>query len=149
MPFSRRPELAETITTRAARRTQTAIGLVLALAILAGWFAAHLAAVFWIDWTAAPLWSAALLVALEAWLFTGLFIVAHEAMHGALAPGRPRLNRSIGRLVLRLYAGLSYDRLLPEHHKHHRRPGTADDPDFCPDHPRTMLPWFARFMAHY
>ena len=55
-----------------------------------------------------------LLIALQCWLNVGLFIVAHDCMHGSLAPFRPALNRWIGRLCLALYAGFSYDRSDPQ-----------------------------------
>jgi beta-carotene ketolase (CrtW type) len=41
-------------------------------------------------------------VALQTWLSTGLFITAHDAMHGTLAPGRPHWNRAVGGLCLML-----------------------------------------------
>lgn len=125
------------------------IGLTLAGLVVAGWIAAHAAAVFVIDWGALPFFAPIPMVLFQTWLSVGLFIVAHDAMHGSLAPGRPFVNRNIGRLCLFLYAALSYDRLLPEHHKHHRRPGTPDDPDYHPDAPAAFWPWFARFMRHY
>lgn len=134
---------------RAARNRQTAIGVTLAVLIVAAWLAAHVAAIHVIDWGATPWWLAVPIVALQTWLFTGLFIIAHDCMHGSLAPGRPRVNRAFGRLALFLYAAFSYDRLLPDHHRHHRRPGTPDDPDFDPDHPDAFVPWFLRFIRHY
>ncbi|GAB5375126.1 MAG: fatty acid desaturase [Acuticoccus sp.] len=135
--------------TVAGRRRQTAIGLSLSGLIVGAFVMAHIAAVFVLDWGALPVVAALAMVALLTWLYVGLFIVAHDAMHGSLAPGQPWVNRAAGRLCLALYAGFSYDRLLPEHHKHHRRPGTADDPDFDPDHPDAFWPWFVRFMRHY
>lgn len=134
---------------RRERRSQTTIGIALALAIIAAWLGAHVLAIFVIDWTVAPRWMGVPLVMLQTWLFVGLFIIAHDCMHGSLAPGRPGINRWFGRVLLAIYAGFRYDALLPEHHKHHRRPGTADDPDFDPDHPSTLIPWFYRFMTHY
>lgn len=138
---------------KAARNRQAVTGLGLALGIVAGWVGLHVAAIFVIDWAAMPVPLAVCLalplVAVQTWLFVGLFIIAHDAMHGSLAPGRPKVNRWVGRVVLFLYAAFSYDRLLPDHHRHHRRPGTADDPDFDPDHPAAFGPWFYRFMRHY
>jgi beta-carotene ketolase (CrtW type) len=134
---------------RAARHRQTAIGISLAVLIIVAWTAIHVVTVHMVDWGATSWWLAPPLVALQTWLFVGLFIIAHDCMHGSLAPGRPTVNRWFGRLSLFLYAAFMYDRLLPEHHKHHRRPGTADDPDFDPDHPGAFWPWFARFMLHY
>lgn len=135
--------------TAAQRREQAAVGLALAGAIAAAWLAIHLLAIF--CWRPAPL-SIALavpMIALQAWLSTGLFIVAHDAMHGSLAPGRPRVNRMVGTACLLLYAGLSYRALLPKHGAHHQAPGSPEDPDFHPDQPRRLLPWFARFFRGY
>ncbi|MCF3936051.1 fatty acid desaturase [Acuticoccus sp. M5D2P5] len=134
---------------RKSRLAQTAIGVGLACLVVAAWLTIHIVAIFGIDWGATSWWLALPLILIEMWLFVGLFIIAHDCMHGSLAPGRPAINRAFGRVALFLYAAFSYDRLLPEHHKHHRRPGTADDPDFDADHPSAFWPWFARFMLHY
>ena len=132
-----------------ARRVDAVIGIALAVAIVGGWAAVHVLAVFAVDWAVAPPWLAAALIAVQTWLCVGLFIVAHDCMHGSLAPGRPAVNRTFGRLALGLYAAFSYDRLLPKHHLHHRRSGTAEDPDFCPDAPDAFAPWFLRFFLQY
>ncbi|MDP1027001.1 fatty acid desaturase [Sphingomonas sp. KR1UV-12] len=92
---------------------------------------------------------AGLIVLLQAWLSTGLFIVAHDCMHGSLAPGRPSLNTVVGTLCLGAYAGLSYGALLPKHHAHHAAPGTPEDPDFHAGAPRRALPWFVSFFRNY
>ena len=130
-------------------RQQAAIGVTLAIAILGAWLALHVYSVFFhrLDgggWIAAPL-----LVALICWLNVGLFIVAHDAMHGSLAPRRQGLNRAFGRVTLALYAGFSFDALLPKHHAHHGAPGSSDDPDFAADHPRRFWPWYAKFFREY
>jgi beta-carotene ketolase (CrtW type) len=130
-------------------RHQTAIGLLLALAIIGAALATHLWAVFFYRPQGSALILAPLLVAILCWLYVGLFIVAHDAMHGSLAPQRPRLNRWIGRVALAVYAGFSFDSLLPKHFAHHAAPGTADDPDFSTTHPRRFWPWYAAFMREY
>ncbi|MEO1102193.1 MAG: fatty acid desaturase [Pseudomonadota bacterium] len=132
-----------------ARRRQTLVGVGLAVAVIGAWLVCHIAAIFLIDWAALPLFAPLAMVAVQTWLFVGLFIIAHDCMHGSLAPGRPAVNRAFGRFALWLYAAFSYDRLLPEHHKHHRRPGTAADPDYNPENPRAFWPWFLRFIRHY
>src|SRR5215217_3800484 len=105
-----------------AEARQTAIGLALAAAIAGAWAALHVYAIFFHPLHgAAALLAAPLLVAAICWLDVGLFILAHDAMHGSLAPRRPRLNLWAGRIALALYAGFSYDRLLPKHFDHHRR----------------------------
>lgn len=125
------------------------IGLLLTAAIIGAWLAIHIGGIFFWRWSAADVPLVILVMLAQTWLSTGLFIVAHDAMHGALAPGRPRLNRAVGSVCLALYAGLSFDALLPKHTAHHRHAGTADDPDFDIDHPRRMVPWFTRFFRSY
>ena len=128
---------------------QTAIGLALSLAIIAGWLGAHVYGVFVLDLQGSALLIAPPLVMLICWLNVGLFIIAHDCMHGALAPGRPALNRMLGRLALLIYAGFSFDRLSAKHFEHHRHAGTAADPDFDADHPRHFWPWYSRFFRQY
>ena len=132
-----------------AKERQATIGLTLAGAVVVGWLALHLYAMFGfrprgIEWLAAPLLAVAL-----CWLSVGLFIVAHDAMHGSLAPGRPKLNRAVGRIMLMLYAGFSYDRLTSAHWRHHKAPGSADDPDFAAAHPDRFWPWYGTFLRRY
>ena len=114
----------------AAVGRQTAIGLALAAAIVLAFVTIHVLAVFHYPWTTIGLLLAPLVVAVQTWLSVGLFIVAHDCMHGSLAPFRPGVNRWVGRLCLFLYAGFSFDRLIGNHFAHHRHAGTADDPDF-------------------
>ncbi|GAC1547546.1 MAG: hypothetical protein NVS2B9_14600 [Myxococcales bacterium] len=61
--------------------------------------------------------------------FTGLFILAHESIHGLLVPGRPRLGAALGRVFAFAYAFMDYGRLRAAHRAHHAAPGTALDPD--------------------
>ena len=128
---------------------QAAKGLLLAFLIIAGWLAIHVWSVFFLDLDGPRLPAAVFLVALICWLNVGMFIVAHDAMHGSLAPGRPATNRTIGRTALLLYAGFNYDRLIFDHMAHHRDPGTAGDPDFNVDHPDRFWPWYLGFFRHY
>ncbi len=131
------------------RTRQTTIGVGLALGIALAWATLHIYAVFFhplegLGWLAAPF-----IIAAMCWLNVGLFIVAHDAMHGSLAPGRPKLNLWAGRTALALYAGFSYDRMLPKHFEHHRRPGSPEDPDFDADHPRHFWRWYWTFLRRY
>jgi beta-carotene ketolase (CrtW type) len=81
------------------------------------------------------------------WLSVGLFIVAHDAMHGSLAPALPKLNAAVGSLALLLYAGFSFRRILAKHRMHHLAPGTEDDPDFFSR--AKPVSWYLVFMARY
>lgn len=125
------------------------VGLALAAAIGAAWLAIHLGAIFCWRWSAASVLLAVPVVLVQAWLSTGLFIVAHDCMHGSLAPGKRGLNTAIGTACLAAYAGLSYRALYPKHHAHHAAPGTADDPDFHAGAPRHAGKWFVRFFRGY
>ena len=117
--------------------------------LVTAWLALHIYAVFFWSFTPLGMAAAPVAVAVLCWLNVGLFIVAHDCMHGSLAPGRPGLNRWVGRFTLALYAGFSFDRLLPKHHAHHREPGSAGDPDFAADHPRHFWPWYLTFFRRY
>ncbi len=131
------------------RARQTATGLSLAAAIALAWATLHIGSIFLLPLEGAGLAAAPLLVLALCWLNVGLFIVAHDAMHGSLAPGRPRVNLWAGRLALALYAGFSFDRLRPKHFEHHRSPGTAADPDFSADRPSAFWPWYLAFFRQY
>ena len=128
---------------------QAIIGLTLAAGLIGAWLACHVYAVFFHRWTPLDIALVPLLIAVQCWLNVGLFIVAHDAMHGSLAPYRPRLNRAVGRICLALYAGFSFDRLIGKHFAHHRHSGTAEDPDFHTDEPNRFWPWYVAFMRRY
>lgn len=131
-----------------AARRQAWIGLALAAGIVAVWLTIHVTGIFFWRWSAASVPLAALMVLAQTWLSTGLFIVAHDSMHGALAPRYPRLNRAIGTTCLSLYACLSYAALLPRHHLHHESTGRAGDPDFHGGDP-SLIGWFMQFFRTY
>lgn len=127
----------------------TVRGLSLAAMLGAAWLAIHVGGIFFWHWTPAHVPVAVALVLMQAWLSTGLFIVAHDCMHGSLAPGRARLNTVVGTLCLGAYAGLSFRALYPKHHLHHAAPGTERDPDFHADAPTRAVAWFVRFFRGY
>jgi beta-carotene/zeaxanthin 4-ketolase len=80
---------------------------------------------------------------------TGLFIVAHDAIHGSVIPSDRQLNRWIGQLALALYALLSYQKLSLNHWQHHRYPGQVSDPDFHDGLHRNFFAWYLKFMKGY
>ena len=82
-------------------------------------------------------------------LHTGLFILAHDAMHHSLAPTHPLINQRIGRLFLWLYAGLHYETCKTNHRRHHLMPESESDPDSCPTNNRFVLAWLYRFLRNY
>lgn len=128
----------------------TLVGLLLAGLVVGAWLTVHITAIFFVDWTQPQLWLVApFVIALQCWLSVGLFIVAHDTMHGSLAPQYPWLNRAIGRFCVFIYAGFSYTNLYENHHAHHRNASTADDPDFDEEHSSSFWPWYLKFFRHY
>lgn len=95
----------------------------------------------------------ALIVPGWAWmtfLSTGLFITAHDAMHGTVAPGRRRLNDAIGAVAVALYALFSYRKLIGKHHQHHAHPAHApDDPDYHDGEHPGFWRWYFHFAFGY
>ena len=131
------------------RFTQRAIGLALGLAIAGSWLAIHAWGmfVFQISWTNWPL---ALAVAgVQCWLSVGVFIVCHDAMHGTLVPGLPKVNAAIGAVLLALYAGFGWRHLRDAHMTHHKLAGHAGDPDFDEHNPADFWRWYATFFRRY
>ncbi|CAK6697352.1 MULTISPECIES: fatty acid desaturase [unclassified Synechococcus] len=129
-------------------RPATRTGLLLACTILLAWLIS-LASLVIVDPSRLP-WQLVLLAVLgRTFLQTGLFIVGHDAMHGTLWPERKRWNHRIGALALQLYAALPYRACRRNHHRHHRAPVSALDPD-GPPHPGSgVVSWYIRFMAGY
>lgn len=83
----------------------------------------------------------------QAYLYTGLFITGHDAMHQTVSRNK-KINRAIGTVATFLYAGLSYKRLIKNHFNHHRYPGTAEDPDFNVNSQNFFI-WWGAFMIRY
>ena len=91
----------------------------------------------------------ALTVLIRTFLQTGLFIVAHDAMHGSLLPDSQRWNDRLGRLALGLYACLPWERCRRHHLSHHLAPASPNDPDYHDGQNRSAAAWYLRFMAKY
>ena len=86
-------------------------------------------------------------VLVQTYFFTGLFITAHDSMHGAITKKR-RLNNLVGQLATITYAFLSYKTLQKKHYLHHQFPATANDPDFSPNN-NNFFVWWVVFMKNY
>ncbi len=89
-----------------------------------------------------------LMVLVQTHLFTGLFITAHDAMHGSVCPRHPKVNHFIGRLCAFLFVFNSYQTLRPKHYRHHRHVGTPEDPDFHGEK-TGFWPWYLKFLLEY
>lgn len=82
-------------------------------------------------------------------LYTGLFITAHDAMHGAILPGRHRWNGAIGAFCLFIYALFPYNKIRRNHFEHHRHPGSPKDPDYHDGVRSGFWPWCLHFLRGY
>jgi len=89
-----------------------------------------------------------ILILLQGHLYTGLFITAHDAMHGTVYIPNQKVNHAIGRLCTFLFMFNSYKKLFPKHHEHHRHAGTSEDPDFHKGNPNFWV-WFVKFALEY
>jgi beta-carotene/zeaxanthin 4-ketolase len=98
----------------------------------------------YLNWLAVFIW-----IWGRTFIQTGLFILAHDAMHGSLIPLSPRWNRRLGAIALGLYAGLSFDICCRNHAKHHRYPGQGQDPDFHDGINSRPWQWYLKFMREY
>ena len=124
------------------------MGLLLATGILTTWVMAIVLGLAGWHPGAGSLLSDGLWITLTTFLSTGVFITAHECMHGLVAPGSPRINRAIGWFATWSYAGLSYDALNRAHHVHHAKPATEEDPDYHRGNPN-IVRWYIDFMSQY
>jgi len=84
---------------------------------------------------------------IQAYLFTGLFITAHDSMHGTLSKNK-KLNKLTGQITAFLFACMSYNKLIRNHMNHHRYPGTENDPDFSYSS-QNFFQWWGLFLWRY
>lgn len=85
----------------------------------------------------------------QTFLYTGLFITAHEAMHGLVCPHNLQLNYLIGSAAVWLYALFPYEKLLSKHWLHHRHPASPLDPDFHDGRDASFGGWYCHFLKGY
>lgn len=88
------------------------------------------------------------LVGWQTWIYTGLFITAHDAMHGSIHPSIA-LNQAIGQSCLWLYAGFDYCQLRVKHHLHHQYPASDRDPDFHDGKTSHFWGWYTQFVREH
>ncbi|MGK7909562.1 MAG: fatty acid desaturase [Synechococcus sp.] len=121
-------------------------------AIAASWIASLL---WMLSWDMARCSAIALVLGIlvRMFLHTGLFAIAHDAMHDNVLPNQPEKNRRVGRLALGLYGLFSYDTFRELHWRHHCFPAQARDPDYHNDSGEgsvwNAVCWYCRFVATY
>lgn len=123
-------------------------GILIATAIISLWLVS-LTVLLSVDVLAISAWLAVPAIAVQTFLYTGLFITAHDAMHGTVAPANRRLNDLIGTVAVRLYALFSYKKLHEKHWEHHKHPASLDDPDYHDGEHRGFVSWYVHFLKNY
>ncbi|MEP1230828.1 MAG: fatty acid desaturase [Litorimonas sp.] len=118
-----------------------------ALIIVGTWTCVHLYSLF-VHELKAPIWQTFGLIALQCWLYTGMFIIAHDTMHDSLFKN-PHMNARVGTAIMFIYAGFNWRFMRKAHHQHHSTPGTDTDPDFNAANPAAFWPWYMKFFLQY
>jgi beta-carotene/zeaxanthin 4-ketolase len=83
---------------------------------------------------------------LQTHLYTGVFITAHDAIHGHVYSKNTRLNRAVGTVAALMFAFNFYPKLEKKHHQHHKYVGTEHDPDY---HTAGFWAWYLKFLKEY
>jgi beta-carotene ketolase (CrtW type) len=125
------------------QRSPSYTGLFIALLVLGSWVTCIVLLMQWHVNFKNPLLYLFILVQMH--LYTGLFITAHDAMHGTIAPDK-RVNDGIGFICTFLYASFWYPKLYTKHHQHHNHVHTGEDPDY---HKGTFIKWYVQFIRNY
>ncbi|MDZ7957182.1 MAG: fatty acid desaturase [Aulosira sp. DedQUE10] len=123
-------------------------GLFIAILIITVWAISQIY-LFYFDFSK---FNALILLPIILWqtfLYTGLFITSHDAMHGVVLPHNPKINHFIGSLSLSLYGVLPYQKLLKKHWLHHHNPASELDPDFHNGKHHNFFAWYFHFMKSY
>jgi beta-carotene/zeaxanthin 4-ketolase len=123
-------------------------GLIIALVIISLWVGS-LVWLLSISYEQLPIWVIPIAVVWQMFLYTGLFITAHDAMHGSVYRKNLKINHFIGSLAVILYALFPYQQLVKKHWLHHRHPASELDPDFHNQKRKSGFFWYLRFMMEY
>lgn len=119
-------------------------GVIIALTVIVAWLGSLLYLLqVQIDFSN---WWTYLAVVIQTHLYTGLFITAHDAMHGLVSENK-RVNHTLGWLSALLFSYNFYWKLFPKHHEHHRFVATEKDPDYHPS--QKFLIWYWSFIKGY
>lgn len=134
--------------TRMARSETKSRGIITAFAIMGIW-AVSLVSLLSLNISQIPTVWLLPAILFQTFLYTGLFITAHDAMHGAVFPKNHKINNLIGSIALLIYGLFSYDDLLKKHWQHHHHPASNTDPDFHDGKHKNLFAWYFHFMKGY
>ena len=124
------------------------MGLVVGLSVISIW-GISLTFFLSIDATKISIWLIIPAILWQMFLYTGLFITAHDAMHGVVFPQKPKINHLVGSLSVIIYGLFSYKKLLKSHWLHHCHPASDLDPDFHDGKNKNPFSWYFHFFRKY
>jgi len=125
------------------KRSNSITGALIALLVIGSWITSTILLMQWqVRWQSTLLY---LFVLLQMHLYTGLFITAHDAMHGTVSSNKV-VNNLAGYLCTFFYAAFWYPQLYTKHHLHHSHVHTDHDPDY---HEGNFVSWYFRFIRNY
>lgn len=124
-------------------RAKSNTGAYIGLTVILLWFAAMSFALQWELNFKSPL--TYFLILILTHLYTGLFITAHDAMHGTVSKNLS-VNHAIGHACSLLFSFNFYRKLFPKHHEHHKYVATDKDPDY---HGGNFFVWYFSFLKQY
>ena len=122
--------------------------LMIAISMFCLW-ATSLTYLFRLDISHWSLWMKLPLMVWQTFLYTGLFIIAHDAMHGAVYPKNSKINDLIGAIALFFYALFSFKQLKQKHWQHHQHPVSERDPDSHNGKHQNFFAWYFQFMKSH
>lgn len=118
-------------------------GIVIGILIISTWIASLAFLLTWNYSWSSPL--TYLMILVQMHLYTGLFITAHDAMHGTVS-SNSTINKTIGQICTGLYALFPFYKLYTKHHQHHHHVHTEKDPDY---HEGNFFKWYLSFILEY
>jgi beta-carotene ketolase (CrtW type) len=125
------------------RKPVSNAGILVALLVIGCWVTSAMLLMQWqVNWRNPLLY---LFMLLQMHLYTGLFITAHDAMHGTVS-ANSKMNMLVGCITTFFYAAFWYPNLYTKHHKHHSHVHSDEDPDY---HHGNFIAWYFTFIRNY
>jgi beta-carotene ketolase (CrtW type) len=134
--------------TQIARTEETKKGLFIALLIMTIW-AMSMLFLLSLDVDKLPIYLIIPAMIWQIFIYTGLFVTAHDAMHGVVFPNNLKINNFIGWTASLIYALFSFRKLTEKHWQHHHHPASELDPDFHNGRQKNFLAWYWQFTKRY
>jgi beta-carotene/zeaxanthin 4-ketolase len=122
------------------------MGIIVAFIVISAWLLHLIYILSYLEFAFSNPWLYVHIL-VQTFLYTGLFITAHDAMHGAISKNKT-INNTFGNIATFLFAGMSYKKLRKNHGLHHKAPASAEDPDFYTRSQNFWI-WWGVFMWRY